>query len=99
MNKRLVITGMGAVTPIGIGTDTYWENLLAGKTGIDYIQSLDIEDLPVKIAGEVRDFDPKDYMPRKKSNEMDRFMQMTFAAAAEAIEKSGTGPASLWVLR
>ena len=55
MNKRLVITGMGAVTPIGIGTDTYWENLLAGKTGIDYIQSLDIEDLPVKIAGEVRD--------------------------------------------
>ncbi len=89
MNKRLVITGMGAVTPIGIGTDTYWENLLAGKTGIDYIQSLDIEDLPVKIAGEVRDFDPKDYMPRKKSNEMDRFMQMTFAAAAEAIEQSG----------
>lgn len=89
MNRRLVITGMGAVTPIGIGTDVYWTNLLSGKTGIDYIQSLDTSELPVKIAGEVRDFDPKNYMPRKKSNEMDRFMQMTFAAAAEAIEDSG----------
>lgn len=85
MNKKLVITGMGAVTPIGIGVDKYWENLVAGKTGIDHITTIDTEELPVKIAGEVRDFDPKDYMPRKLSVEMDRFMQLAFAAAQQAL--------------
>lgn len=85
MERKLVITGMGAVTPIGIGVDRYWENLIAGKTGIDYITGIDTEDLPVKFAGEVRDFNPKDFMPRKLSAEMDRFMQMAFAAAQEAL--------------
>ena len=86
MNKKLVITGMGAVTPIGIGVDKYWDNLIAGESGIDYITGLDIEELPVKFAGQVRDFNPKDYMPRKLSSEMDRFMQMAYVAAGQALE-------------
>ena len=86
MSKKLVITGMGAVTPIGIGVDNYWENLIAGETGIDYITGLEIEELPVKFAGQVKDFNPKDYMPRKLSSEMDRFMQMAYVAAGQALE-------------
>lgn len=80
---------MGVITPIGNTVESYWENLLAGKTGIDLIGSIDIEDIPVKFAAEVRDFDPKDYMPRKLSGEMDRFMQMGFAAAQQALEQAG----------
>ena len=96
MNKKLVITGMGAVTPIGIGVDTYWENLIAKKTGIDFIERISTEDLPVKFAGEVRDFAAKDHMPRKLSSEMDRFMQMAFVAAQQAltgyeVDAYGTG--------
>lgn len=87
--KKLVITGMGAVTPVGIGVRNYLEGLMAGRTGIDYITTADTEDLPVKFAGEVRDFNPKDFMPRKLSGEMDRFMQMAYAAAQEAITDCG----------
>lgn len=87
MDKKLVITGMGAVTPIGIGVDTYWDNLMAGKTGIDYITAVDTEELPIKFAGEVRDFNPKDFIPRKKAGEMDRFMQLAYVAAGEAISE------------
>ena len=89
MDKKLVITGMGVITPIGNTVDAYWDNLLAGKTGIDMIESIDTTDLPVKFAGEVRDFNAKDYMPRKLSTEMDRFMQMAYAAAGQALEQAG----------
>lgn len=89
MSSKLVITGMGAVTPIGIGVDSYWENLIAGKTGIDFITSIDTEELPVKFAGEVRDFKASDFMPRKLSGEMDRFMQMAYVAASQAVENAG----------
>ena len=89
MDKKLVITGMGVITPIGNTVEEYWENLIAGKCGIDKIESIDVTDVPVKFAGEVRDFDPKAYMPRKLSTEMDRFMQMGFAAAQQALERAG----------
>ena len=89
MDKKLVITGMGVISPIGKTVDEYWENLIAGKTGIDMIESIDTSELPVRFAGEVRDFDPKEYMPRKLSTEMDRFMQMGFAAAGQALEAAG----------
>ncbi|NLD18978.1 MAG: beta-ketoacyl-[acyl-carrier-protein] synthase family protein [Clostridiales bacterium] len=88
MNKKLVITGMGAITPIGIGVDSYWNNLIEGKTGIDLISSIDTDDMAVKIGGEVKDFDSSEYMPKRKAAELDRFMQMAFAAAAQAIEDS-----------
>ena len=87
MNKKLVITGMGAVTPIGIGVAEYWDNLMAGKTGIDYITTIDASDLPIRFAGEVSNFKAKDYIPRKKAGEMDRFMQMAYVAANEALSE------------
>ena len=92
MNKKLVITGMGAVTPIGIGVAEYWDNLMAGKTGIDYITTIDASDLPIRFAGEVSDFKAKDYIPRKKAGEMDRFMQMAYVAANEALAEVEIDP-------
>ena len=62
--KKIVITGMGAVTPIGIGVDNYWENITAGVSGIDTIKSFDASELAVQIAGEVKNFNPSDYMPK-----------------------------------
>lgn len=92
MNKKLVITGMGAVTPIGIGVAEYWDNLMAGKTGIDYISTIDASDLPIKFAGEVSNFKAKDFIPRKKAGEMDRFMQMAYVAANEALSEVEIDP-------
>lgn len=88
-NNRLVITGMGAVTPIGIGVENYWNNLVAGKCGVEKITRFDTSDLPVKIAAEVKDFEAVQYMPKKLTREMDVFMQYGYAAAMEAIEKAG----------
>lgn len=88
-NSRLVVTGMGAVTPIGIGVSEYWENLVAGKCGVDFITRFDTENLPVKIAAQVKDFDPLLYMPKKLTREMDVFMQYGYAAAMEAIAQAG----------
>lgn len=88
-NSRLVITGMGAVTPIGIGVDEYWKNLVAGKCGVGEITRFDTTELPVKIAAEVKDFDALQYMPKKLTREMDIFMQYGYAAAMEAIAQAG----------
>ncbi|MBO5489137.1 MAG: beta-ketoacyl-ACP synthase II [Eubacterium sp.] len=88
-SSRLVVTGMGAVTPIGIGVEEYWKNLVAGVCGVDYITRFDTEELPVKIAAEVKDFDPLAFMPKKLTREMDVFMQYGYAAAMEAIEMAG----------
>lgn len=89
MKKRLVITGMGAVTPIGTGTDKYWSNLIEGKCGVDHITRFDASNLPVQIAAEVRDFEPKHYISAKLIREMDLFQQFAFAAATEALDQSG----------
>lgn len=88
-NNRLVITGMGAVTPIGIGVEDYWNNLTAGKCGVEKITRFDTTDLPVKIAAEVKGFKAEKYMPKKLTREMDIFMQYGYAAAMEAIEQAG----------
>lgn len=89
MKKRLVITGMGAVTPIGTGTDKYWNNLIHGECGVDHITRFDASNLPVQIAAEVKDFEPKNYISSKLIREMDLFQQFAFAAATEALEQSG----------
>lgn len=89
MKKKLVITGMGAVTPIGTGTDKYWNNLIHGECGVDRITRFDASGLPVQIAAEVKDFDPKNYISAKLIREMDLFQQFAFAAASEALEQSG----------
>lgn len=89
LDTRVVITGMGAVTPIGIGVQTFWENLLAGKSGLSEIQRVDVSALPVKVAAEIRDFDAQAYLPRKLVSRMPRFTQYVYAAAAEALEDGG----------
>ena len=86
--SKIVITGMGAVTPIGIGVDTYWENLIAGKSGIEKIQSFDVSDLAVQIAGEVKDFNPADYLPKDVVRKTDAFMQYAYIAAEEALKQA-----------
>lgn len=85
--RRVVITGMGAVTPVGIGVDAFWEALLAGKSGIGPITEFDASEFPVKIAGEVKDFDPEAYVgDRKTVRHMDRNVQFAVAAAKMAVE-------------
>lgn len=87
--NRLVITGMGAVTPIGIGVPAYWDALTAGRCGIGHITRFDASTLPVQIAAELKGFDPADHMPKTLARTMDPFMQFAFVAAQEALEDSG----------
>lgn len=87
--KTLVITGMGAVTPIGIGVASYWEALVSGHCGIGRITRFDASELPVQIAAELKGFDPADHMPKTLARTMDPFMQFAFVAAQEALADSG----------
>lgn len=89
MKERLVITGMGAVTPIGIGVETYWNSLISGRCGVERITRFDPEESPVKIAAQVKDFNPDDFMTKKQSREMDLFMQYGYAASEEALADGG----------
>ena len=95
--RRVVITGMGAVTPIGIGVDKFWDALLAGKSGVSLIESIDTERHTVKIAGEIKDkdFNPEDYLDPKDAKRMDRFTQFAMVAADEAIADSGIDEADI----
>lgn len=82
--KRVVITGLGAITPIGLNVETYWENLKKGIIGIAPITHFDTTEYSVKLAAEVKDFDPKNYMDRKNARKYDTFSQFAIAAAKEA---------------
>ncbi|TJX14036.1 beta-ketoacyl-[acyl-carrier-protein] synthase II [Tissierella creatinini] len=84
--KRVVITGLGAITPIGIGKDNFWDALLEGKSGIGYITRFNTEDHDVKIAAEVKDFDPHDFLDKKEAKRMDRMSQFSVAATRLALE-------------
>ena len=87
--RRVVITGLGIISPVGIGVDSNWENIIAGNSGIAPISHFDVSDYPVTIAGEVKDFDPADFFPAKKARKMDRFIQFGVAAGASALKDSG----------
>ncbi len=87
--KRVVVTGIGVVSAIGIGKTTFLENLLAGRSGVRVIQRFDITEYPVKIAAEVTGFDPDDFIDKKMSKRMDRYAQYGAAAAVMALEDSG----------
>jgi 3-oxoacyl-[acyl-carrier-protein] synthase II len=89
MKHRVVITGMGAVTPIGNDIETFWANIKKGLCGIHYIQSFDTSDFKVKIAAEVKDIDKKNILDFKEAKRMDRYTQMALLAADEAIKDSG----------
>ena len=86
--RRVVITGLGAVTPFGVGVEKFWESLKAGKSGISTSESIDISKHVVKISGEVKDFHPEEYMEPKAAKKMDRFIQFAMVAADEAINDS-----------
>lgn len=86
--KNLVITGLGAVTPIGIGVDNYWQGILDMECGIEKITRFHDDDIPITVAGEVKGFDPKEHMSPKLAKETSTFMQYAFASAKEAIEYS-----------
>jgi 3-oxoacyl-[acyl-carrier-protein] synthase II len=83
--KRVVVTGLGAITPIGNNLQAYWEALLNGRNGIGPITLFDASQHPCRIAGEVREFDPCEYMERKEAKRMDRFAQFAVAASKQAI--------------
>ena len=87
--RRGVITGIGAVTPVGNDIETMWDSLVNGKNGIDYIKSFDTEKLKVKVAAEVKDFDPTKYIEKKELRKTDLFCQYAIAAACQAVEDSG----------
>jgi 3-oxoacyl-[acyl-carrier-protein] synthase II len=88
MEKRVVITGMGCVTPLGNDLNTFWENIKSGQCGIDEITRFDTEKYEVKLAGEVRDFDPSLYMDKKEARRMDLYSQYAVAASKMAVEDS-----------
>ena len=86
MKRRVVITGVGPVTPIGTGKETFWNNLIAGKSGVGIITRFDPTDFDVKIAGEVKNFEYADYMDKKEGKRMDRVTHFAVAAAKLAVE-------------
>ncbi len=87
--RRVVVTGIGLVSPLGIGTEVTWEGLLQGKSGIAEVTSFDTTGITSRIAGEVLDFEPALYMKRKDVKKADRFIQLAMAAAQFAMESSG----------
>jgi 3-oxoacyl-[acyl-carrier-protein] synthase II len=87
--KRVVVTGIGMLSPLGLDTTSTWEGLIAGRSGIDYITLFDAEPLETKFAGEVKGFEPTDYLNRKDVHRMDRFSQLAVAASREAVGDAG----------
>ncbi len=90
--RRVVITGMGAISALALNIEDYWQALVAGRSGVDWISSLDTSEYPVKVAAEVRDFAPERYMDRKDARRMARFSQFGVAAAQEAVRSAGLDP-------
>jgi len=87
--RRVAVTGLGLVTPLGTGVDKNWEALVAGRSGISKISRFDPKDFPTRIAGEVRDFRPEDFIEKKEIKKMDLFIQYAMAAAEMAMAASG----------
>ena len=87
--RRVVVTGLGAVTPLGIGVKATWDAMLAGKSGVGMITQFDATDFTTKIAAEIKGFEPGDYIEAKEIKKMDRFIHLGVAAAKMAMEQSG----------
>ncbi|MDQ4078343.1 MAG: beta-ketoacyl-ACP synthase II, partial [Chloroflexota bacterium] len=86
---RVVVTGMGAVTPLGLDAESYWQGLIAGRSGVSCIREFDASDHPVKIAGYIRGFEPTEYMDHKEVRRLPRFAHLAIAATQQAIEDAG----------
>ena len=89
MERRVVITGLGAITPLGTRVETIWEQLCRGVSGIDTLTRFDTTDFQVRIAGEARDFVPEDYLDKREMRRADRFVQYALAASQEAMQDAG----------
>lgn len=89
MKHRAVITGLGVISPVGNNLDEFWNNLIEGKSGIGLLTRFDTTDLPTKVAAEVKNFEPTDWINKKESRHMDRFAQFALAAAKMALQDSG----------
>ena len=86
MKNRVVITGMGAITPIGNDVNSFWDNVKIGKCGVGPITQFDTDKFKAKLAAEVKDFNPEDYLDRKEAKRMDRFSQFAVVAARQAVK-------------
>lgn len=89
MQHRAVITGMGVISPVGNSIKDFWKSLINGESGIDFLTRFDVSDLPTKVAGEVKNFEPTEWLDKKESRRMDRFAQFAVAAGKMAIKDSG----------
>jgi 3-oxoacyl-[acyl-carrier-protein] synthase II len=87
--RRVVVTGLGLITPLGTGMHKTWEGICKGTSGIDWISSFDSSEYPVQIAGEVKDFNPEDFIERKEIKKMDVFIQYALGAGTMAVEHAG----------
>jgi 3-oxoacyl-[acyl-carrier-protein] synthase II len=88
-NRRVVITGMGCISPLGLNVQSLWDGLISCKSGISLITRFDTQDFPTKIAGEVKGFDPEKWIPKREVRQMDRFIHFAVAAADEALQNAG----------
>lgn len=87
--RRVVVTGMGAITPVGNDIDTMWANMLAGVNGVEKITSFDTSDLKVHLAGTVKNFEPEKYIEKRELRKLDIYCQYAIAAAQQAVDDSG----------
>src|SRR5690348_7123171 len=83
--RRVVVTGLGALTPVGLDVASTWDGLVHGRSGIGLVEKFETDDLDVRIAGEVKGFDPAQFLDRKEARRMDRFLQLGLVAAQEAV--------------
>ena len=86
--RRIVVTGLGIISPLGLEIDKFWENLISGKPGVSKIEHFDVEKIASRIAAQIKDFNPEDYIDYKQAKRMDRFTQFAIAAASQAIKDS-----------
>lgn len=92
MLNRVVVTGMGVITPIGLDLPSFWANLLDGHGGVGSITKFDVTDFPAKIAAEVKGFEPEQYIDRKEARRMDEYVQFSIAATRMAVQDAGFDP-------
>ena len=89
MERRVVVTGLGALTPLGLNVEESWNGIKEGKVGIDKITLIDASEHKAKVAGEVKNFNAEEYLGKKEAKRMDRFTQLAVVAAREAVKDSG----------
>jgi len=105
MRKRVVVTGIGALTPIGNDANTFWEALKEGTNGIRPMERLDIDEYPTKVTGELQNFDVTEFIEAKEARKMDRFVHYSLVASMEAVQdaeidiKSIAERAGVWIER